>query len=85
MSNVNEGLASERLAACRALLFDVQPIECAHEKGVDGLARIRDLLDEFAQAPAAHFPDWDFAMPVAHRRFHTPIEGGDTPLRLTTA
>ena len=85
MSNVNEGLASERLAACRALLFDVQAIESAHEKGVDGLARIRDLLAEFAQARAALFPDSDSAMPGAHMRFHTLIEGGDTPYGLTTA
>lgn len=75
-------LAAERLAACRVLLSNVQRIESAHGKGMEGLARIRDALAEFAQAQASLFPDSDFAMPVAHMRFHTLVEGGDTPYGL---
>ena len=84
MANLPSGdsLASERLAACRALLSNVQEIESAHGKGTEGLVRIRDVLAEFAQTRASLFPDSDFAMPVAHMRFHTLIEGGDTPYGL---
>lgn len=74
-------MASQRKAACQALLDEVRSIEADARTGFPG-QRLLDTLLEFAGRHRALFPDDEFASPRAHSRMHWLSDGLDTPYGL---